>query len=555
MEYTESTSDQIKKNRMLNATYLSKIEHNIKSGMSQRQAANHVGVARSSARHWKSRASKIPLPSTVVNFFESPDGAEFLDCLITALQFVMNQVGSCGIRLVSLVLELSNLHHFVASSYESLRRRGLEMEEHIVNFGEQEKTRLAKTMPPKKITVAEDETFHPKPCLVAMDPVSNFILVEQYSEKRDADSWNTVMDVALEGLPVDVIQSTSDEARGILNHATQHMLAHHSPDIFHVQQDITKATSAAMASRVSAMEKKIEALEKEGNNRGKTPICAIKKGRPSLLSCKSEEELASEIKSSKSTLSVRQAQQTAIKDAKKDLGTIYHPYDIENGNKRTPEKLQQALAQRFETIENNVTAAKLKESSTDKIAKAKKVCSGLVATLAFFWVTIQQIIESYSLSKPLETLLYDQLMPAQYLMIASQKAKRPDDRKSIAEQGEKFIDQLNNNIAWKNLNDKEQEQLTNIAKDCAQVFQRSSSCLEGRNGYLSLRHHGLHHISDRKLNALTVIHNYFIERPDGSIAAERFFEKRPRSLFKYLRNKMPSVPRPARKRTNFRQVA
>jgi len=41
-------------------------------------------------------------------------------------------------------------------------------------------------MPKKKISICQDETFHPDICLVAMEPVSNFILLEKYDKKRDA---------------------------------------------------------------------------------------------------------------------------------------------------------------------------------------------------------------------------------------------------------------------------------------------------------------------------------------------------------------------------------
>lgn len=36
-------------------------------------------------------------------------------------------------------------------------------------------------MPKKMIMLCEDETFHPEICLVAIEPVSNFILVERYA--------------------------------------------------------------------------------------------------------------------------------------------------------------------------------------------------------------------------------------------------------------------------------------------------------------------------------------------------------------------------------------
>ena len=69
-----------------------------------------------------------------------------------------------------------------------------------------------------------------------------------------------------------------------------------------------------------------------------------------------------------------------------------------------------------------------------------------------------------------------------------------------------------------------------VTQDCADLLQRSSSCVEGRNGQLSLRHHSLHRITLARLQALTAVHNYFIHRPDGTTAAERFFGTAPADM-------------------------
>ena len=91
-----------------------------------------------------------------------------------------------------------------------------------------------------------------------------------------------------------------------------------------------------------------------------------------------------------------------------------------------------------------------------------------------------------------------------------------------------------------------QAELEQQASDDADLFQRSSSCVEGRNGQLSLTHHGLHRLSSRKLQALTVLHNYLIRRADGTTAAERFYGSRPRDLFPWLLDRLmhPARPRP-----------
>src|SRR5205823_14968832 len=87
-----------------------------------------------------------------------------------------------------------------------------------------------------------------------------------------------------------------------------------------------------------------------------------------------------------------------------------------------------------------------------------------------------------------------------------------------------------------------------LAQDCAGWFVRSSSCVEGRNGQLALRHHGLHRLSTRKLGVLTILHNYWVQRADGTTAAERFFGAPPRDLFAWLLERVPRPARPACRR-------
>src|SRR5215471_16801564 len=90
-----------------------------------------------------------------------------------------------------------------------------------------------------------------------------------------------------------------------------------------------------------------------------------------------------------------------------------------------------------------------------------------------------------------------------------------------------------------------QDQLHNEAKRLATVFQRSSSNVEGRNGYLSLRSHQLRGLDrPRKRECFTTIHNFFLTRPDGTTAAERFFGQMPRSMFAAILDAVELAPAP-----------
>ena len=99
--------------------------------------------------------------------------------------------------------------------------------------------------------------------------------------------------------------------------------------------------------------------------------------------------------------------------------------------------------------------------------------------------------------------------------------------------------------AFAELSEAQQNQLNQQAKELAEVFQRSSSNVEGRNGYLSLRNHqlrGLEH--PRKRECLTAVHNFCLTRTDGTTAAERFFGQKPRSMFAAILASVDIPPAP-----------
>jgi hypothetical protein len=55
-------------------------------------------------------------------------------------------------------------------------------------------------------------------------------------------------------------------------------------------------------------------------------------------------------------------------------------------------------------------------------------------------------------------------------------------------------------------------------------------------------------VSEQRLKALTVLHNYLVKRPDGTTAAERFFGQKHKDVFSWLLERMPDLPRPAQQR-------
>src|SRR5438128_6738495 len=234
-------------------------------GLSLRQAAKALDVPRSTLQAWRAYQDSLDEHPAVVAFFHSAPGLAFLHRLVLGIHLVCTEVGACGIRLVCLLVQLTGLDRFVAASYGAQHQVNRQVEEAIVAYRREESARLAKAMPAKAITLAKDETFTGGLCLVATEPVSNSIILEQAAHARDQDTWHVLMEQALAGLNCQVIQSTSDEAPGLLASVEHHLGAHHSPDVFHVQHELVKAVSGPMATKQRAA---VVYLYRAGNSVG-----------------------------------------------------------------------------------------------------------------------------------------------------------------------------------------------------------------------------------------------------------------------------------------------
>ena len=537
------------------AEKISQFETIRQQGMSQRQLAKEMNIPRTTLQHWLKRKENLDADKEVVRFFESPAGLIFLHQLIIAVHFVMTQVGPCGIRLVCLFLELSGLNRFVGSSYGCQQQVTVAMEKAMVEFEQQERKRLAAGMKRKKISVCQDETFHPEICLVGIEPVSNFILVEKYAQSRDEKSWNKAMTEAVEGLAVEIIQSTSDEGKGLIAHVSNGLGVHHSPDLFHIESELTKATAPSLASQTRQATNDYEkAVAKTAQRQTeKTDYLAQDGGRNVIYFQQRIEQAAQMEQAAKEHLALVESHQKSAQDAIRAISTAYHPFDLQTGRQRSPQEVESLLENQFSQIQQVTQEARLSEVSHKRIEKAHKLVPQMCATITFFFQMVINYVQQQALPLEIEELLYHQLIPGFYLRQAASKAKSAEQRNNILITAQRLLSAVTTPHSPLNRLEKDrQEQIMILAKECAQLFQRSSSCVEGRNGQLSLRHHSFHRLSNRKLNALTIVHNYFIKRDDRSTAAERFFGDKPLDLFNWLLDRIDLPARPAIKRSFLR---
>ena len=538
---------------MEQAESIAAAEMRLAAGETQRAVAADLGVARSTLQGWCRDVPRGDPPAGLTAFARTPDGVAWLHRMVLAAHFSITLRAAGGTRLVSEFLELSGLSAFVGVSDGAQHALNVALETAVVGVAAEQRTALAEGMAPRQVTVCEDETFHPGICLVAIEPVSNFVLLEHYAADRTAATWTAALQGACTGLAVEVIQSTADEAKALRRHAETDLGAHHSPDLFHGQHEVSKATALALARAVERAEARVVAAQTqwEGERAAQQAFEARVPrplGRPPAFETRIGAALSTLVAVEAERDRARERQREA-RDLIRELGALYHPYDPVDGQTQPVERVAARFTDVWTRLKRLAEAADLPERARDRLANAERLTVQWLATLAFFFATVTARVEALALSPQLEAALLEQLIPALYLERVAARSPAAETRHRVQASSTALLDALRRpDHPLQRLAPEDSARVEQVAGACADLFQRSSACVEGRNGQLSLHHHGRHRLSDRKLAALTAVHNFHIRRPDDTTAAERLFGRTHPALFEQLLLRVPLPPRPRRRR-------
>jgi hypothetical protein len=538
--------------RKTEATSLQDLEHSSKT---QQEIAEQHAVPRTTLQSWlyRNRGMQEQINPEVVAFYESPVGLAHLHQLMTSLLYTFHKASGCGLPTIQEFLKCSQLDQFVAKSIGALHKVSNAMDQVIIDFGKCERERLSAKMAKRNISIVGDETLLPnRMILVMMEPVSNYIIAEEVREKRDAVTWYDVCVSNLKGLNVKIIQLSSDEGSGLTCFATKLLGIHKAPDLFHVLQDITKSMGGHLARAVQNAEKRVEECSEKihkaysraqdllGASEGEESGIFEKEAKEASRWTKQKEEELKKLRKLKDDREL-------VSRTRKEIGSLYHPFCLETGKKRNPDELEVSLNVSYDQLETVLSRNGGSEKQEKKLAKSRRMVPSLKNTLAFFWCHVATLLADLSLDSAMQELFCYTLLPLSYLRTRLQRCRDKELKLVLKKAIESLEATLNcRDGPWLKLGEQERGSLTKKAEECSQTFQKSSSCVEGRNGVLSLIHHGHKRLSVQRLKVLSIIHNFGLTRRDNTTAAERFFGQAPKSLFDHLLNKMNWPLRPRR---------
>jgi hypothetical protein len=519
-------------------------------GISERQAAPELTVPRTTLQAWRTWHDSLDLCPHVAAFLQSGPGLAFVHRLVVGFHLVCIEVGACGIRLACLFLKLTGLDRVVAASYGAQQQVNCQVEAAMVAYRQTETGRLAQDMPRQDLTVTQDATFTGGLCLVGPEPVSNFMLLEQLAQRRDHAAWNALMAPALAPLNCQVMQSTSDEAPGLLAYVAHHLEAHHSPDVFHVQHALSQAVCAPMAAKeraahqaATAAQEQLDQVQAHLHTAGDEPE-KRGPGRPPKAPVRLE-QAQQELEAARREHERLAQHRAHVAKSSRGIGHDDHCVDLERGVRRNGHRIAADIQAHIEQVRAMAQHEGLSQSGLERMENAERVVPTMPATIAFVSGYVRQQVAQLDLTPPASFAMPAKLIPAYDLDRVAQ-TRRVSDGEALRELAERLRTPLfEPGGALSQMRPEGQDQLQQRAKTLAEVFQRSSANVEGRNGSLSLRNHQLRGLDlPRKRACLTAIHHFFLTRPDGTTAAERFFGQKPRSMFASILASVELPPAP-----------
>src|SRR5262249_24360183 len=92
------------------------------------------------------------------------------------------------------------------------------------------------------------------------------------------------------------------------------------------------------------------------------------------------------------------------------------------------------------------------------------------------------------------------------------------------------------------------------ATDRVKAFQRASSGVEGRNGFLSQMHHNHRGLPKQSYKVWTVLHDFVCRAADGTPPDSRLFRRDFPDIFDTVLSHVEDLPRP-RQRSQIRALS
>jgi Family of unknown function (DUF6399) len=499
-----------------------------KTHQSIRVIASVTGIPKSSVgRHLRSIKNRTQHAESY--FWETEEGVKWLRLLVFAVIYEFGIKGGIGSDSLSSFFHRLRLGQTFGCSASALRTVEVQIKAQILAY-EQAQRSSCQGGQQIGICVGGDETFYGLPILVAIELASGFIFSEAECENRTYETWWKQVSGWFTPQQWDCRYFVSDGAKALVKLALTGLGCPSLPDIFHLLYALSKSMGSAIARQQVQLQKQQQALQEK-----------LKK-----------HSSVADVTEVEAQISVLQIQQQTLETEHQDyqqslhaLSQAIHPFDINTCEPQMGLELSTVLQTPLSTLER-LSQTHAPQKSQDALERWQKQIPDLSGILHAWWQWVLQALSQQTQDPDTQDWVLTVLLPWVYWHQQTHKTRQPQLKQGYLQAAQKAHTHLLAHSFTQSLDQSQQQLWVDWAIWMCAKFQRTSSAVEGRNGYLSRLHHANRGFTQQSLKVLTIIHNFDLKRHDGTTAAQRLFDKQFPDLFESVVLNMGDLPRARR---------
>ena len=501
------------------------------ANQSIRQLARQTGMSKSSVhRLTQAIARRDRSPESWL--WETEDGRRWLTRLLAATLYTFGLKRGVGLETISEFFTHLRLATQVGCSPSALRRVMAVLEAAILETAEAWENEGIADGQVREIIGAVDETFLQRMMLVFIDLVSGYLVFEEVAEQRTYDTWYALVEPRVETLGTAVVYLVSDRAKALIKLAETGLGCLSIPDLFHLIHDLVKSYSLAILGRLRHARQTLSQAQER------------------LRMCQGSDPSGAEAQQAQAVVEARAAQvqhwgtvDSTYRQHLESVSLLVHPWRLVDSTRQTSHEVEHQLQAEIAALEVFVETHGLPAKKT-AVDKVRKQLAGVSALVDFWWQGVWHDVQHMALSPMWRRWMEEVLLPLMYWQQQAARTRCPRRKAKMLQACKALQAQFATHPLTQKLAPEVLADWQAWAAERAQTFQRASSAVEGRNGYLSQMHHNHRGLPKRRYKVWTVLHNFACRAPDGTTPASRFFRRSFPDLFETVFSQVGDLPRP-----------
>lgn len=490
--------------------------------------AQATGLSKSSAhRHQQAISQRNQYPES--SLWETEAGHQWLIRLVVAVHYHFGIKQGIGADSLSAFFSDLHLETHIGISANALRQLEQRINQAILDY-EAAQAETCQRVETRGICLGADETFFGLPILVLIELASGFIFTEVSCENRRYDTWLEQLRQWWKPEQWTCHFLVSDGARALIKLAVSGLSTVSVADLFHALRALGQPIGKALSQRLAKVNRQTNLLEQQLQ---KHP------------SGSQHQALKAEIAALSQQQQQLEADQQSYHQALEEISQLIHPFNLTTSAWQLQGELTEALNKPL-AVFKQLAQTYGGEAAQAAIKTFEAHIPSWVDGIEVWQRWVSEALISQTQELEVQCWVLTALLPWVYWSLQAERARKPQMLAAYQEAASLAFEQLFDHPMTLKCSAEDFRQWVIWCQQMSANYQRTSSAVEGRNGYLSQRHHANRGFSAQSLKVLTIIHNFDLRRADGTTAAQRLFGQSFPDLFESVLARISDLPLPRR---------